>query len=60
MESANAQNNLALKYLAGEGVRKDLELSYMWSSIALALGKEEARENLDDGALAGRDPVFAG
>ena len=46
-ENAGAQNNLALQYRAGDGVPRDLVLSYMWSSISLALGKEEAQENID-------------
>ena len=46
-EYAVAQDNLALQYRAGDGVPKDLVLSYMWSSISLALGREEAQENLD-------------
>ena len=46
-DHAGAQNNLALKYLAGDGVDQDLLLSYMWSNISLAMGREEAQENLD-------------
>ena len=46
-ESSGAQDNLARQYRAGDGVARDLVLSYMWSNISLALGKEDARENLD-------------
>jgi TPR repeat protein len=40
--NADAQNNLARLYYLGTGVPTDYVYSYMWASIAVALGSKNA------------------
>ena len=43
----DAQYNLGSMYFNGEGVATDYVKAYVWSAIAAASGKEEARQNRD-------------
>jgi uncharacterized protein len=41
---ANAQFNLGLMYLNGEGVPEDNVFAYMWFNLAAAQGDEDAKK----------------
>ena len=44
---AKAQYNLGIYYGLGQGVTKNYELAYMWSSIAFLNGVKLAKQNID-------------
>ena len=44
---ADAQYNLGLMYVVGQGVSQDHVQAHMWFSLAAAQGFEDAQKNLD-------------
>ena len=44
---ANAQNNLGVMYVNGQGVSQDYVMAHMFYNVASATGAEDARRNRD-------------
>ena len=45
--SADAQNNLGVAYLKGDGVPQDFVRAHMWFNLSAAQGKKSAAKNRD-------------